>query len=108
MARKLVRALRTGFWEGHRRRAGAEFTVDAEADEAWFVKVGAAPAGDQAPTQLRDARGPQRRTFVGAMEQIAQKDAAQLAKLTPLPVAEAPAPAEDPGVDGGSAGDDLT
>lgn len=107
--RKLVRAVRTGFWEGHRRRKGAEFTVDANAKEVWFVDVGAAPAGDKAPAQLTDARGPQRRTFVGAMEQIGRLDLPPAAAPVQAAVPEAPAPIpvlEAPVL--GGAGDDLT
>lgn len=109
MARKLVRALRTGFWEGHRRRKGAEFTVDADAKEVWFVDIGSAPEGDKAPAQLTDARGPQRKTFVGIMEQLGKKDAQEIAQLA-VPVAPADAVVHEvpqAAVLGGS-GDDLT
>lgn len=39
---KLVRAKRNGFWDGHRRRAGAVFPVADDAQESWFEDVGPA------------------------------------------------------------------
>lgn len=110
-SRKLVRAIKTGFWEGHRRRKGAEFTVPASAKEAWFVEIGPAPAGDEPAAQLKDARGPQKRTFLGAMDVIAAKEAGEVAKLsTPviIPVAEVEAPPATPDVTTGSDADSLT
>lgn len=111
MARKKVRALRTGFWEGHRRRTGAEFTVDAKASEKWFVEIGAASADDAPPPQLQDARSAPKKTFVGAMDSIAKAESAKAAVLSkPLskPLSEVEAPAVVPDVSVGSDGADLT
>lgn len=65
---KTVRALRMGFYGGHRRRKGAEFVVDAQDNEGWFEDVGPAPEGAALPEQLQDGRPPKGMTFVEFMK----------------------------------------
>lgn len=93
MARKTVRALKTGFYEGHRRREGAIFTVPAGAKEDWFVEIGPAAEDDTAPAQLLEVRSPPPTTFVGVMDRIAQQERAKEQELSkPLSEVEAPPP----------------
>ena len=90
MKLKTVRALRQGFYDGHRRRAGAEFVVRADAREAWFEDVGPAPEGAELPAQLPDARAPNVKSFVEVMAQLGDKPVvAEPPK--PMTVAEAQA-----------------
>lgn len=68
---KLVRAKRNGFWDGHRRRAGAVFPVADNAQESWFEDVGPAPAGTELPVQIKNAQAPTPKGFVQVMQEIA-------------------------------------
>ncbi|MFO7306755.1 MAG: hypothetical protein C0P74_014690 [Gammaproteobacteria bacterium] len=68
---KLVRAKRNGFWDGHRRRAGAVFPVADDAQESWFEDVGPAPAGTELPVQIKNAQAPTPKGFVQVMQEIA-------------------------------------
>lgn len=101
--RKTVRALRTGFYEGHRRREGALFTVPADAHENWFVAVGPAAEDDAAPEQLMQVRAAPPATFVGTMDKLAKERSAREQELSkPLSEIAAPAGADDvlPSADG--------
>ena len=66
----MVRAIRTGSWDGHRRRAGAVFPVRESADEKWFEYVGPAPTDAEIPGQLMTAQGAPAKTFVGVMKEM--------------------------------------
>jgi hypothetical protein len=67
---KEVRAVRTGSYDGHRRRVGAQFYVAADAKENWFVDVGPAPADAELPNQLPTAQAPRGKSFVEIMQQL--------------------------------------
>lgn len=77
---KFVRAKRTGFWDGHRRRAGAVFPVSDRANEPWFDEIGPAPAGVELPTQLQGAQAPPSKGFVQLMKELGEKKAAEQPK----------------------------
>jgi hypothetical protein len=77
---KFVRAKRTGFWDGQRRRNGAVFPVADNADENWFEAVGPAPAGTELPAQLLTAQAPPPRGFVQVMADLAKAEQAQRPK----------------------------
>lgn len=95
---KIVRAKRTGFWDGNRRRAGAVFPVADDAKESWFEDVGPAPDGTKLPTQLQTAQAPPPKGFVQVMQELAEKRAAE----QPATLAEA---SQNAGVDDGSISD---
>lgn len=66
---KMVRAKRTGFWDGHRRRAGAVFPVIATAKEDWFEDVGPAPEGTELPKQIVNVQAHAQKGFIELMKQ---------------------------------------
>ena len=76
---KLVRALRSGSYDGHRRRVGAEFVVAADAKEGWFVDIGPAPQDAELPVQLLTGQSPRGKSFVEVMEQLGKPQAPQVA-----------------------------
>lgn len=68
---KMVRATRTGSWDGHRHRAGAVFPVRADVkDECWFVTVGPAPDDVELPPQLTGPQAPPQKTFTQIMHEL--------------------------------------
>lgn len=67
---KEVEAVRTGSYDGHRRRAGARFFVDASAKEDWFIDIGPAPEGAELPGQLQNAQAPRGKSFIDLMRQL--------------------------------------
>lgn len=79
---KEVRALRTGSYDGHRRRAGVVFCVREGATESWFEDVGPAPADASLPVQLEGAQAPRGKTFIDVMKQLGQPQAP--APVTPV------------------------
>lgn len=68
---KVVRAKRAGSYDGHRRRAGSEFLVDASANENWFEDVGPAPEGAELEGQIQNAQARPGRSFVQVMQELA-------------------------------------
>lgn len=93
MELKMVRALRDGTYDGHRRRKGAEFPVAAGAQESWFMEIGPAPEGATLPTQITNAQAPSAKSFVEVMQQL--KDPVVNAPPTPMTLAEAQAAGAD-------------
>lgn len=67
---KLVRAITQGFYDGNRRRAGAEFVVKADAKESWFEDVGPAPEGAALPTPLVDGKPAAGKPFIQVMQEL--------------------------------------
>lgn len=96
---KLVRAKRTGFWGGNRRRAGAVFPVEDNAKESWFEDVGPAPEGTELPTQLSTAQAPPPKGFVQVMKELGEK---KQSEASPETFAEA---SQLAGIDDGSVSD---
>ena len=88
---KMVRAKRGGFWDGHRRRAGAVFPVADDAKESWFETVGPADPDVTLPAQLQTAQAPPPRGFVQVMDELAKTRAgnAKSAQLQPQTLGEA-------------------
>jgi hypothetical protein len=89
---KVVRAKRMGSWDGHRRRAGAEFVVAADASESWFEEVGPAPEGAELPVQITNAQAPVGKSFIDVMKQLgdkAHKASTLLGDQKPMTLAEA-------------------
>lgn len=74
---KIVRAKKTGFWDGHRRRAGAEFPVADGARESWFEDTGKKADDAELPAQLRTAQAPAPKGFVQVMSELGKASAAQ-------------------------------
>ncbi len=101
---KMVRAKRTGSWDGHRRRAGAVFAVAASAEADWFTYEGPAPADAALPVQLTSAAPPPQKGFVEVMQQMGNGEQA------PPPQTLAEAGAAEPGASDAAAdmgSDDL-
>lgn len=98
---KFVRAKRTGFWDGNRRREGAVFPVADNAKESWFEDVGPAPAGTKLPEQLQGAQAPAPKGFVQVMKELGDKKTASHAQQ-PQTLAEA---SQNANVDDGSVSD---
>lgn len=96
---KLVRAKRTGFWDGQRRRAGAEFPVADKAKASWFEDIGPAPAGTLLPAQLQNAQAPAPRGFVQVMKELGEKTVAE------QPVSTLAQASQNANVDDGSVSD---
>lgn len=82
---KLVRAKRTGSYDGHRRRAGSEFPVRADARECWFEDVGPAPEDAELPSQIQNVQAPKRKSFTEVMAQQGRTD---VEPSTPVPVTQ--------------------
>lgn len=93
MALKTVKALRAGTYDGHRRREGAEFVVDAAAKESWFVDVGPAPEGAELPPQIANAQAPAAKSFIDVMQQLKEPTKNELPK--PMTLNEAHATGAD-------------
>jgi hypothetical protein len=85
---KLVRALRKGSWDGHRRRAGAEFVVAESAKESWFEDVGPAPEGVELPTQLPGPQSAPRKGFVQLMQELGPGEVRVERSAEPAPKAK--------------------
>jgi hypothetical protein len=89
VAQKWVRAKRTGFWNGHRRRAGVEFLVNADAKEVWFEDVRPAVEGDAEPVAAPvTAQAQGKRGFIDVMAQLTANAGKAPEAPTPVPLSQ--------------------
>ena len=93
---KMVRALRAGSYDGHRRRIGAVFPVRVDAQEAWFEEAGPASADVEFPTQLAGAQALAGKSFIDVMRELGKPQAPAPVTPKPITLAEAQAAAALP------------